>query len=50
MPGGQQAKALLRERESNDQHDGANRLLVYDGPDQGDQAEPRQEEVDDAVD
>lgn len=50
MSGRQKAKALLHERESDEQNDGTDRLLVYHGPDEGDQAEPRQEEVEDAVD
>ena len=50
MPGRQEAEALLEEHEADEQHDGADRGLVHDAPDEGDQAEPRQEEVDEAVD
>lgn len=50
VPGGQEAEALLQKHEPDEQHDGADRGLVDDAPDEGDQAEPRQEQVDQAVD
>lgn len=50
MPGGEEPEALLEKHEPDEQHDGADGGLVDDAPDQGDQAEPRQEEVHHSVD
>ncbi len=50
VPGGKEAEALLEEHQTDEQHDGTDGGLVDDAPDQGDQAEPRQEQVHHSVD
>ena len=50
MPGRQAPEALLEECEAHEQNNRADSCLVYDGPDQREQPEPRQEHVQDTVD
>lgn len=49
MSGRQVAEAFLQEHEPDDKHDGADGGLVHDGPDERDEAEPREEDESDAV-
>lgn len=50
VPGGEEAEAFLQQHQAHKQHDGTDGRLVDDGADEGDQAEPRQEQVEEAVD
>ena len=49
MPGGQVSKALLEEREAHEKNNWSDGCLVHDGSDQCQEAEPRQEHIEDAI-